>query len=135
MDIVADALGGVAVVAHAILLAGCVNVEAGSIDGRGRRAGTLQGSLHVLRHLVHADDEDDVLWSPCDGCHAVAVAVDVDDDAILRYGIGGRQVVVGMEGAEVHLLLLFGGCHGVAVPHVHYRYCNCGYKMAFKNYK
>ena len=63
VDVVADALGGVAVVADTVGLTGCLDVEAGSIDGRSSTAGTGEGCLFGLGDLVNADDEDNSLDS------------------------------------------------------------------------
>ena len=118
VNVVADGLGGVAVVAHAVLLTGGIDVEPCSIDGRGSTTGAGQGCLDGLCHLVQSDDEDDLLGTPGDGCHTVAVAVDVDDDAILGDGIGTGEIDINGEGPEIHGLLLFWRLHEIAVQHL-----------------
>ena len=118
MDVAADALGGVAVVAYAIHLARGLDVEAGGIDGRGGATGTGQGGLYRLGHLVEANDEDDLLGSPRDGGYTIAVAVDVDDDAILGNGVGTGEIDIGGEGAHIHLYFLIGILHEVAIEHL-----------------
>ena len=94
VDVVADALRRVAVVARAVDLAGRVAAQAGGVDGGSDVAGTLQGGLHAGSHLVHPDDVDHVVRAPGDGCHTVAAAIDVDDDAILCDGVGAGEEVV-----------------------------------------
>ena len=59
VDVVADALRGVAVVADAVGLTGRLDVEPGCIDGRRRAPCTCQSGFDGLGHLVQADDEDD----------------------------------------------------------------------------
>ena len=56
MNIVADALGGMAIVAKTVLLAGSVDVETGGIDGGGGATSTLEGGIHVLGYFVEADE-------------------------------------------------------------------------------
>ena len=118
VDVVAYALGGVAVVADTVGLTGCVDVETGGVDGRSGAAGTGEGCLYGLGDLVDADDEDDLLRAPGDGCDTVAVAVDVDDDAVFRDGIGTGEIDIGGEGTDVHLHLRFVAFDEVTVEHV-----------------
>ena len=118
VDVVADALGGVAVVTDTVGLTGCVDVETGGVDGRSGAAGTGEGCLYGLGDLVDADDEDDLLRAPRDGSDTVAVAVDVDDDAVFRDGIGTGEIDIGGEGTDVHLHLRFVAFDEVTVEHV-----------------
>ena len=64
VDVVADALRGVAIVADTVGLTGRLDVEAGGIDGRRGAAGSGEGGLYGLGHLVQADDEDDSFRAP-----------------------------------------------------------------------
>ena len=80
----ADAVGTVAVVAYAVGLTGCVQVEALCVDGCGGAACTGYGSLNGGCHLVHSDDMYHLLRSPGDGGDAVAVTIDVADDTAAR---------------------------------------------------
>ena len=118
VDVVADALGGVAVVADTVGLTGCVDVETGGVDGRSGAAGTGEGCLYGLGDLVDADDEDDLLRAPGDGGDTVAVAVDVDDDAVFGDGIGAGEIDIGGEGTDVHLHLRLIAFDEVTVEHV-----------------
>lgn len=118
VDVVADALGGAAVVADTVGLTGCVDVETGGVDGRSGAAGTGEGCLYGLGDLVYADNEDDLFRAPGDGCDTVAVAVDVDDDAVFRDGIGTGEIDIGGEGTDVHLHLRFVAFDEVTVEHV-----------------
>lgn len=104
--------------AHTIGEAWSLDVEASSIGGRCRRTGPHQRRLDSLCHLVQADDEDYLCRTPGDGSHAVAIAVDIDNDAILRDGIGAAQIVVGTEGAAIHRQSFFGRRSRVAVYHI-----------------
>ena len=92
VDVTADALRRVAVVASAVDSARGVDVEPLGIDGRCRAAGSGQCSLYRLGHLVESDDEDDFFRSPRDSGYPIAVAIDVHDDTIFRYGVGTRQI-------------------------------------------
>ncbi len=117
VNVVTDGVGRVAVVADAIYLTGSMDVEAGRVDGGGGTADTGQSRLGGLRHFVQADDEYDLLGTPGDGSDAVAVAVDVDDDAVLGDGVGAGEIDVGREGTQIHRLFLFGRLDKVAVQH------------------
>ena len=108
VDVVADALGRVAVVAHAVDLARRVAAQSGRVDGRCRVAGTLQGRLDTGSHFVHPDDVDDVVRTPGDSGDAVAAAVDIDDDAVVGDGIGAGEEIVGIHRIEVALARLLG---------------------------
>ena len=118
VDVVADALGGVAVVADTVGLTGCIDVKTGRIDGRSSASSTGEGCLYGLGDLVDADDEDDLLRAPDDGGDTVAVAVDVDDDAVFGDGIGAGEIDIGGEGTDVHLYFRFVAFDKVAVEHV-----------------
>ena len=118
VDVVADALGGVAVVADTVGLTGCVDVETGGVDGRSGAAGTGEGCLYGLGDLVDADNEDDLFRAPGDGCDTVAVAVDVDDDAVFGDGIGAGEIDIGGEGTDVHLHLRLIAFDEVTIEHV-----------------
>ena len=118
VDVVADALRRVAVVAHTVDLAWRVAAQAGRVDGRCRVAGAVKCRFHTGGHLVHADDVDHVVRPPGDGGHAVAAAVDVDDDAVLGDGVGAGEEVVGVHRVEVALARLLGCLGLVAVDDV-----------------
>ena len=109
VDVVADALRAVAVVAHAVEFAGGVATQAGRVDGRGDVAGSGQGSLDSGGYLVQPNHVNHVVRAPGDGSDAVAAAVDVDDDAVLGDGIGTGEEVVHVHGVEVALALLLVG--------------------------
>ena len=64
VDIAADALGAVAVVAHTIYMAWRGNVEALRIDGRCRAACTCDSGLYGGRHLIEAYYENHLFRSP-----------------------------------------------------------------------
>lgn len=115
VDIVADALRAVAVVAHAVEAAGRVATQAGRVDGSGNVAGAGQGSFDGGSDLVHADDVDHVVRAPGDGGDAVAAPVDVDDDAVVGDGIGAGEEEVHVHRVEVALTLLLVGDSLVAV--------------------
>ena len=106
VDIAADALGGIAVVALSVYLAGCLDVKSLGVDGGCYVPCSFEGGFYGGSNLVDTNDEDDLLWSPCDGCHPVAIAVDVYDDTILGDSIGTRQKDISAEGLQVYLLLL-----------------------------
>ena len=88
VNVVADALRTIAVVAHAVETAGGVAAQTGGIDGCGDVAGAGKRCLDGGSDFVHANDVDDIVRSPGDGGHAVSTTVDVDDDAVLGNGIG-----------------------------------------------
>ena len=115
VDVVADALRAVAVVAHAVKPAGGVATQACRVDGRGDVAGARQGGLDGGSDLVQPDDVNHVVRSPSDGCDAVAAAVDVDDDAVLGDGVGAGEEVVHVHRVEVALTLPLVGDGLVAV--------------------
>jgi len=108
VDVVADALRRVAVVAHAVDLAWRVAAQAGGVDGGSDVAGTLQGGLNAGSHLVHPDDVDHVVRPPGDSSDAVATAVDVDDHAVLGDGVGTGEEVIHIHGVEIALARLLG---------------------------
>ena len=103
--------------ARAIDVARRLDIETCGIDGRCRTAGTCKSSLDVLCNLVESDDEDDLLRTPGDGSHTVAIAVDVHDHSIFGDGIGTGEIDVGGECLEIDGLLLFGRRGKVAVEH------------------
>ena len=108
MEIVANTFWGGAVVTDAIFKAGSIAVETRHVDRCGCGACSRQGGRDITCDLVETDDEDDVLGSEGYGCDAVAIAVDVDDDAILAYCVCRGKVVVGGEGFAINLLYLIG---------------------------
>jgi hypothetical protein len=65
-----------------IYLTGRLNIKTGSIDRTCRTPCSLQGSLYILRYFIHTYHEDDMLGSPSDGCYAIAITIDVDNDAV-----------------------------------------------------
>ena len=103
VDVVADALRRVAVVAHAVQAAGRVAAQAGRVDGCGGVARSCQGGLDGGGYLVQPDDVEHVVGSPSDGSHAVAAAVDVDDHAVLGDGVGTGEEVIHIHGVEIAL--------------------------------
>ncbi len=109
VDVVADALRAVAVVAYAVEAAGRVAAQASGVDGSGDVAGACQGRLDGGSHLVHADDVNHIVWAPGDGGDTVAAAVDVDDDAVLGDGVGAGEEEVHIHRIEVALTLLLVG--------------------------
>ena len=109
VDVVADALGAIAVVAHAVEAARGVAAQAGGIDGGSNVAGPSQSGLNRWGHLVHPDDMYHVVRSPGDGGDTVATAVDVDDDAILSDGIGTGEEEVHVHRVEIALALFLVG--------------------------
>ena len=115
VDVVADALWTIAVVANAVKAARRVTAKTRGVDGRGGIAGACEGSLDGRRHLVHADDMDDVLGSPGNGGDAVAATVDVNDYAVLGDGIGAGEEVVHVHCIEVALALFLVGDRLVTV--------------------
>ena len=118
VDIAADAVGRVTVMADTICTTGCLDVKTLGVDGRCRSTGSGNGSLLCLGNLVQADDEDDPLGSPRNGSHTIAVAVNIDNDAVLGNRVGTGQIDIGAKGAEIHLLLLFRSIDSVAVEDV-----------------
>ena len=109
VDVVADALRTVAVMAHAVEAAGRVATQAGRVDGSGDVSGAGQGCIDGGGDLVHADDVDHVVRAPGDGGDAVAAAVDVDDDAVVGDGVGAGEEEVHIHRVEVALTLLLVG--------------------------
>ena len=104
VDVVADALGRVAVVAYAVCQTRSLDVEACRINRTCRRACPCQCALNILCHLVESHDEYHVLGSEGYRCHAVAVAVDVYYHAVFAYGVDARQIVVARKSLAVNLL-------------------------------
>ena len=100
------------------MLAGCLDVESCCIDGRRGASGPCQRGFYGLGNLVQTNDEDDVFRSPGNGCHAIAVAVDIHDDTILGDSIGTGEIDVSGKGPDVHGLLLFWCRRQVAVNDV-----------------
>ena len=109
VDVVADALRAVAVVANAVEAAGRVAAQARGVDGSSDAAGSCQGSLDGGSDLVHPDNVDDVVRTPGDGGDTVAASVDVDDDAVLCDGVGAGEEEVDIHRIEVALTLLLVG--------------------------
>ena len=62
---------------------------------------TIHASVNAKR-----DDKDDLLGTKGDGCHPVARAVDIHNDAILSQCIGTGEIIVGMESLAVDGLCL-----------------------------
>ena len=109
VDVVADALRRVAVVAHAVEAAGRIAAQTCGVDGCGNVAGAGECGLYGRRHLVHTDDVDDIVRSPGDGGDTVAATVDVDDDAVLGDGVGAGEEIVHVHRVEVALAFLLVG--------------------------
>ena len=109
VDVVADALRAVAVVAHTVEAAGRVATQTGGVDRSGDVAGAGKCGLDGGSDLVHPDDVDHVVWAPGNGGDAVATAVDVDDDAVLGDSVGAGEEVVHIHRIEVALALLLVG--------------------------
>jgi hypothetical protein len=95
VDIAANAFGGVAVVALAVYLAWGLDVEPLGIDRGCNVSGSFKGCLQGGRDLIDAYDEDDLLWAPGDGCHSVAIAINIYYDSIFGDGIGTCQIYIG----------------------------------------
>ena len=115
VDVVADALRGVAVVAHAIEAAGGVTSQAGGVDGGSDVAGSSKCCFDSGSNLVQSDDMYHVVRAPSDGGDAVAASVDVDDNAILGDGVSAGEEVVHIHSIEIALALLLGGNRLIAV--------------------
>ena len=118
VDVVADALWRVAVVAYAVCQTRSLDVEACRINRTCRRACPCQCALNILCHLVEPHDEYHVLGSEGYRCHAVAVAVDVHYHAVFAYGVDARQIVVARKSLAVNLLRLVARLGLVAVEHL-----------------
>ena len=115
VDVVADALRAVAVVAHAVQPARRVAAQAGGVDGRGDVASAGKSGFDGGSYLVHADHVDHVVRPPSDGGNAVTTSVDIDDDAILGDGISAGKKVVHIHRIKVALAFLFGRFGFIAV--------------------
>lgn len=114
-EVAADGVLGLAVGARARLAARRVEVKALRVDGRGHVARTLDGAVQVAADLVHPHDEEHVARALRDGAHAVGVAVDVDDHAVVRDGVRARHEHVRVVGREHGRALVL---HLVAVDEV-----------------
>ena len=108
VDVVADALRAIAVVAHAIEAAGRVASQTGRVDGGSDVAGTGKGSLDRGGDLVHPDDVNNIVRAPSDGGNAVATSVNIDDHTILGNGVGAGKEVVHVHRIKIALAFLFG---------------------------
>ena len=108
VDVVANALRGIAIVAHAVDAAWRVAAQPCRVDGSGRVAGSGKGGFDGWSHLVHSDDMNHVMRAPGDGGNAITATINVDDDAILGDGVGTGQEIVGIHCAEIALASLFG---------------------------
>ena len=115
MDVVADALWAIAVVAHTVQFAGGVAAQTGRVDGRCNVAGTGKGGLEGGSHFVKPNDMNHVVRPPGDSGDAVAATVDVDDDTILSDGVGAGEEIVNIHRVEVALALFLVGYGLVAV--------------------
>ena len=109
VDVVADALRAVAVVAHAVEAAGRITAQTRRVDGSSDITGTSQGSLDGGCYLVQSDDVNHVMRSPSDSGNTVATSVNIDDDAILSDGIGAGEEVVHVHRIEVAFALFLIG--------------------------
>ena len=109
VDIVADALRAVAVVAYAVEATRRVAAQACRVDGGGDVTGASECGLNGGGNLVHPDDVDHVVRTPGDGGDAVAATVDVDDDTILGDGVGAGEEVVHVHRVKVALAFLLVG--------------------------
>ena len=77
------------------------------VDRRGDVARAFHGGVDVVRDLIHADDEEHVLRSVCDAGNAVGVAVDVDEHAVLGYGVCAGKEPVRIIGKKHRLARVF----------------------------
>lgn len=100
-DIITDAVGRFAVMACTVLGARRVEVEPCHVRWSRDTPRPLYGRIDIPAYLVQSDDEDDVLRSPGDSCHAVAVAVDVDDHAVLGDRVHACEIVVTVERLQI----------------------------------
>ncbi len=108
VDVVADALRAVAVVAHAVKTAGRVAAQASGVNWGSNIAGTCQSGFDGGSNLVHPDDVNHVVRAPGDGGDAVAASVDVDDHAVLGDGVGAGEEEVHVHRVKVALPLFLG---------------------------
>ena len=118
MDVAADALRGVAIMADAIDQAWRFDIEPLCVDRRCDATCSGKCRLNGLCHFVEPDDEDDFLRSPGDGSYTVAIAVYIHDDTVFGYGIGTGEIYVSSEGAEVRLLFFLWRLDRVAVDDI-----------------
>ena len=63
-------------------------IQADGVDGRSQVFDPGHGRIQVRDHFIHADHQDHFFGSETHGRHPVAQAVQVDDFAIQRQGIG-----------------------------------------------
>lgn len=106
VNIVTDAVGRVAVVASAVNAARGVDVKACRIDGCRGAAGTGNGSVNILCHLVEPCNHYHMLKAEGDGGHPVAIAVNVNNDTVLAYGVDAGEVKVARKCLKVYLCSL-----------------------------
>ena len=109
MDVVANALRAVAVVAYAVEATRRVAAQACRVDGGSDVTGAGECGLNSGGNFVHPDDVDHVVRTPGDGGDTVATAVDVDDDAVLGDSVGAGEEVVHVHRVKVALALLLVG--------------------------
>ena len=103
MNMVAYTLRRIAIVAHAVGLARCADVKTCRVYRSCRRAGTGQSRVDGLCYLIKSDDKDDMARAESNGCHTVAVTVDIDNHAVLCDGVGTRKIIVGTERLQIYL--------------------------------
>ena len=105
--IIADTVRGLAVMANTVLCTGRVKVEPCHVRRSCQAACTLDGGIHIPAHLVQSYNEYNMLRSPGDGSHAVAVAVYVYNHSILTDGIDTGKIIVALKGLSVDNKFLF----------------------------
>ena len=112
----ADALGGFAVGAGAGEGAGGLLAEAHGVGGRGMGLDAAEGGAEVAVHqLVAPGHDDDLGGAEHHGGDAVAVAVDVHEQAVEGEGVGAGEEEVAGELAAHDAEFLLGGEVGQSV--------------------
>jgi len=91
-----------ALMAAAIGMARCLNVEPGGIDRSCRPPRPGERTVYILANFIHAHQKDHTLRPPCDGCDSIAIAVNVDHHTVLADGIDTGEIEVALKGLAVN---------------------------------
>ena len=87
-ELTADGVRALAVHAFTGLRAGCGQAETLGVGRCGYVTGTFHSAVQIAADLVHADDEEHLLRSLADGGDPVRVSVNIDEDTVVRHGVG-----------------------------------------------
>ena len=105
-ELAADGVGGLAVETGTRLRTGRIQAETLGVHRRRHVSRALHRVIDIAADLIHAHDKKHMRRALCNSRHTVAVAVDVDEDAVLRHRIHAAQEIIRVVRQEHRLSLI-----------------------------